>query len=148
MHEASTLGTLRQCAVKTALNKLLPSSGFVRDARNRSSNAVRCSILYRDSHNFSCFLSSNVNGRGIPPAIRACLLGEGTLVHQYIDSLKLMMSESRWLASGPKAVMHVAKGCKVGEGSQSFDHIQFIKGQLDRTHEQHVRQYFCQLDKF
>ncbi|KAL0590058.1 hypothetical protein ABG067_001698 [Albugo candida] len=48
------------------------------------------------------------------------------------------MSESRWLASGPKAVMHVTKGCKVGEGSQSFDHIQFIKGQLDRTHEQHL----------
>ncbi|RMX63644.1 hypothetical protein DD238_006281 [Peronospora effusa] len=47
--------------------------------------------------------SPNVNRRGSPPAIRACLLNERTSMREYVHDLKLMTAENEWFDKRPRS---------------------------------------------
>ncbi|KAL7995697.1 putative WD40/YVTN repeat-like-containing domain superfamily, WD40-repeat-containing [Plasmopara halstedii] len=46
--------------------------------------------------------SPNVNRRGSPPAIRACLLNERTSMREYVHDLKYMTAENEWFDRPPR----------------------------------------------
>ncbi|CAH0516774.1 unnamed protein product [Peronospora belbahrii] len=46
--------------------------------------------------------SPNVNRRGSPPAIRACLLNERTSMREYVHDLKLITAENEWFDKRPR----------------------------------------------
>ncbi|KAL4108932.1 hypothetical protein PRIC1_000640 [Phytophthora ramorum] len=48
--------------------------------------------------------SPNVNRRGSPPAIRACLLNERTSMREYVHDLKLMTAENEWFDKPPRSL--------------------------------------------
>ncbi|RLN69428.1 hypothetical protein BBJ28_00016539 [Nothophytophthora sp. Chile5] len=48
--------------------------------------------------------SPNVNRRGSPPAIRACLLNERTSMREYVHDLKLMSAENEWFDKPPRVL--------------------------------------------
>lgn len=48
------------------------------------------------------FICRNVNRRGAPPAIRACLLNERTSMREYVNDLKLMTAENEWVDKPPR----------------------------------------------
>ncbi|KAG6590723.1 WD40 repeat-containing protein [Phytophthora cinnamomi] len=48
--------------------------------------------------------SPNVNRRGSPPAIRACLLNERTSMREYVHDLKLMTAENEWFDKPPRTL--------------------------------------------
>ncbi|CAI5727266.1 unnamed protein product [Hyaloperonospora brassicae] len=48
--------------------------------------------------------SPNVNRRGSPPAIRACLLNERTSMREYVHDLKLMTAENEWFDKSPSVL--------------------------------------------
>jgi hypothetical protein len=77
----------------------------------------------------------NVNRRGTPPVIRACLLSERTLMWEYLNDLKMMSFESSWLRGKP-VTLNIPNIHEMTAQRQSdppiFEKIQILNYENDR----------------
>uniref|UniRef100_M4BXU5 Uncharacterized protein n=1 Tax=Hyaloperonospora arabidopsidis (strain Emoy2) TaxID=559515 RepID=M4BXU5_HYAAE len=101
--EAVGVGDLCWCPVRAATDQLLPSRCQLLLPRGRRPFPVK-SFALRTAACRVYHGMRNVNRRGSPPAIRACLLNERTSMREYVHDLKLMTAENEWFDKSPSVL--------------------------------------------
>ena len=93
------------------------------------------------------FCVRNVNRRGTPPTIRACLLNERTSIGAYLYDLRMMALEKDWFASAPSPLSAADVPCVCdSERAQAhaFDTVKMIENGYNRMYDDtRVRRSSC-----
>jgi hypothetical protein len=79
------------------------------------------SCCQTDIDGFMACAHRNVNRRGSPPVIRACLLSDRTSMREYVHDLRQITSEAQWFDAAPSVLATNEVNSKFRELMDDFD---------------------------